>query len=213
LEASRKLKVQAFVSELWKEKTYVVSGSCGDALIIDPGSGVSATVAKYISEEKICPRGILLTHGHCDHIASVSDLQGIYTIPVFIHKLDSKLVSQANLYCVAFGIKAPIRVPTQLTLFGTDNNSLKVGSFDVSFLHSPGHTEGSVCFSIGTALFSGDTMLKGKIGRTDLPGGDPSLIAGSVKKIIRLPGSTKVYPGHGMPTTINEERRNLAEYL
>ncbi|MDO5439130.1 MAG: MBL fold metallo-hydrolase [Erysipelotrichaceae bacterium] len=147
---------------------------------------------------------ILLTHGHFDHIKGVDELVKEYDVPVYLHPGDkelatSKAVFQENLHLFGFSaiIKSPIRELSE--------GELKIGPFCFDVLYTPGHTEGSVCFRIGNDLFSGDTLFRRSIGRTDLEGGDMRKMKDSLRRIRELDPQLVVHPGHEGDTVLGEE--------
>jgi len=158
-------------------------------LVIDPGEEVFRIV-KTIAETGLKIRYILITHGHIDHVGGAAELKKITGAPVFIHALDSP------------GLGFP---PDGQAREGED---FKIGSYTIKVLHTPGHSPGGVCYHAPGAVFTGDTLFAGSIGRTDFPGGDyQRLIEGVREKIFALDGSLRAYPGHGPASTIDRERR------
>lgn len=161
------------------------SGTLRDGILIDPGffeEGINACIRK----EGIKVNWILNTHGHPDHTAG----NEAFTFPIMIHKLDAPFLSVS-----------PER-------FLEDGDVIKLGGLDLEVLHTPGHTPGGVAIRCGGVLFSGDTLFFEGVGRTDLPGGSSEALIKSIKeKLMTLPDSVKVFPGHGPETTIEHERR------
>ena len=160
-----------------------------EGLVIDPGDEVFRIV-KTIAETGLKIRYILITHGHIDHVGGAAELKKITGAPVYIHPLDIP------------GLGFP---PDGQVSEGKD---LSVGTYTIKVLHTPGHSPGGVCYHASGAVFTGDTLFAGSIGRTDFPGGDhPSLIEGVRRKIFSLDGKLRAYPGHGPASTIDRERR------
>ncbi|GHU82368.1 MBL fold metallo-hydrolase [Clostridia bacterium] len=171
-----------------------------DALVIDPGAEPEllrmALGARALA-------GILLTHGHGDHIGAVAALRGPQT-PVYIHEADAPMLTNPNLsLSVMLGGKPSQGEPD----FCFTEGELTVAGVTFTVLHTPGHTPGSVCFGCGDALFTGDTLFQAAVGRTDLPGGDTRALGRSIRRLMRLPPETRVFPGHGASTTIGAEGR------
>ena len=144
---------------------------------------------------------VLLTHGHFDHIAGIRSSKA----KVFMHKADMDWVNNVNQFLPMFGMSA-ISIP-KIDKFIEDGDIIRLGSLDIQVLHTPGHTQGGVCYYVDGNLFSGDTIFRESVGRCDLEGGDFDKIVLSIQnKIFTLPDETKIYPGHGKPTTVGWEK-------
>lgn len=188
---------------IYQTNCYLVhEGEGTEAFIIDP-AGDFEKIDKIITENKLDLKYIILTHGHGDHIGAVEELREKYSSKVMIHKDDEYMLkdSEINLSArMSGGIEIE---PDEVFV---DNQTLKVGSLELKFIHTPGHTQGSSCVLVKSVLFSGDTLFLNSIGRTDLAGGDKNKIISSIKeKLLILPTDVRVYPGHGPTTTINNE--------
>jgi len=147
---------------------------------------------------------ILLTHGHFDHIGGIKTGNNI---PVFIHKADLDLVKDVNTYMPMMGLPA-IDVP-KIDRIIENEEIIKLGNKEIKVIHTPGHTQGGVCYYTEGILFSGDTIFRESVGRCDLPGGNFEQLADSIKnKIFTLPDNTKIYPGHGKSTTVGWEKEH-----
>jgi glyoxylase-like metal-dependent hydrolase (beta-lactamase superfamily II) len=191
--------ITAFPNGKWKQNCYIVSDDdTGQALLIDPGSQAQE-IQDLISLRAHTPVAILNTHAHYDHIGAVAALMAQYAIPFYLHRGDDKLLKQANLYKILFESKAPVTIPQATHDLSQLAVPAQIGGFKVSVLFTPGHTQGSTCLQIGADLFSGDTLLPGGPGRTDLPGGDKKMLTASVNSLRNLPGTITVRPGHGRP--------------
>ena len=197
------LDVTVFVNGRWKQNCYIVSKG-GDAIVIDPGSQGDDLIA-LIESRSWRIHGIVNTHGHFDHIGAVAPLQEKYNAPFYLHGADERMMQRANLFRMVFEAKDPVRIPTLTKDISTLPPEFELGPFRIGWIATAGHTEGSVVLRIENMLFSGDTLMKGKIGRTDLPGGNREKLLESVKSLMSLPGETIVYGGHGPATTIAEE--------
>ena len=151
---------------------------------------------------------ILLTHGHFDHILGLNDLKRILNTKAVINKNDLIISDNVNEFTRLFN--QPDSVPPIYELFINDDDELTVGNLKINVMATPGHTEGGVCYIIDDKMFSGYTLFRESVGRTDLFGGNFSKLKDSIKnKILKLDENITVYPGHGPTTTIGHERRNL----
>ena len=175
-----------------------------NVIIIDPGSDGTSLSAR-IRREGWTIKAILLTHGHFDHINGAEYLQKVFAAPVYVHQEDEAMLSDPHLngatmfrFSGNYDIKA--------TTFGNDE-VITIDTRKIITFHTPFHTKGSVCFYLPEEgwLFSGDTLFKGSIGRSDLPSGSFRTITASLTKLQSLPESVTVYPGHGPKTTIGYE--------
>lgn len=169
-----------------------------EALAIDPGGSVPK-IAQALEERGLKLRAIALTHNHFDHSSGAVGLQAYNRAPIYMHKADEVLSES--------GIGAKF-LSAEKRYF-SDGDRLKVGGLAFEVLHTPGHSPGSVClYHASGALFSGDLLFRGAVGRTDLPLGDQAALERSIReKLARLPDETRLYPGHGPKSTLGEERR------
>jgi len=197
------LEVTTFVNGRWRQNCYIASSGT-DSLVIDPGSQ-AADLIKLIEERDWRIHGILNTHGHFDHVGAVADVKDRYSTPFYLHAADELLLKRANLYRMLFEAKDPVRIPAVTHDISKLPEAFEVGPFSISWISTPGHTAGSVCFRIENYLFSGDTLMQNAIGRTDLPGGNHDQLLGSVRKLQSLPQETIVCGGHGPRTTLQQE--------
>ena len=174
------LFVEKFENGKWKENSYVVSNSIREALIIDPGLDANS-VFDYLSKNKIKALAILNTHAHYDHVGAVSTIKDKISIPFYLHSGDHKLLRNSNLYVKIFDGDDPIKIPKVDYFLDQVNLPFRLGNFTIQILETPGHTSGSVSVQIENCLFTGDSLFNGKIGRTDLPGGNAKLLKKSFK--------------------------------
>ena len=181
------------------------------AVLIDPGDEVDDLLA-FIARTKLQVVAILLTHAHVDHVSGVARAKRVLNVPVHLHRDDLVLYEHAVAHGRLFGLN--IEAPPPVDLFYEGTGPIPVGDLDIFVHHTPGHCPGGVCLQIGRRgergldLFVGDTLFAGSIGRTDLPGGDYATLIRSIRQVLFSFGDeARVYPGHGPPTTIGEERQ------
>jgi hydroxyacylglutathione hydrolase len=192
---------------------YVLAPHAGaDAVIVDPGQSAFGRLRTILDEHRLTPAAVLLTHGHLDHMWSAQKVADTYGCPVFIHPQDRVMLTDPikgigpRLGQLALG--ALFREPRQVVELEHDAQLLDVGGMAVTVDHTPGHTLGSVCFRAPGLCFTGDTLFKGSVGRTDLFGGSGrDLMNSLVTKLMVLDDDTVVLPGHGPRSTIGFERR------
>ena len=184
--------------------SYIVVDDRRNALLIDPAMGERVTI-DAVKEHGLHLVEILNTHGHPDHIYGNAAVKEATKARLAIHRLDAYRLG-------------PKRPPTTLPIPPCDADDLfdegalgYVADLKLTALHTPGHTEGSTCFYLESdrVLFSGDVLFQGSTGRWDLPGGDREQMERSLERVMTLPPDTKVYPGHGAPTTIADELPTL----
>ncbi len=179
---------------------YLVGEAGGEAAVVDPGEEPDRILAE-LARHNLSLRYILLTHGHPDHIGAVARVREVTGAPVLAHAAEEPVLA---LGLDIFGRPMP-RVAPERWL--ADGEELPLGPGKVRVIHTPGHTPGGVCYLLGDDLFSGDTLFAGSVGRTDLPGGSQTDLLYSIwKKILVLPGTVRVHPGHGPSTALEEER-------
>ena len=196
--------IEKIVTGKWKENCYIIYDINKYSFIIDPGSN-SDRIINFIKSKNLKVLAILNTHGHYDHIGAVKKLKDEFSIHFFLHFKDQSLLNHANLYLKFFLGDEFIQIPKVDYYFDKIRLPIKLVDFSIQILFTPGHTEGSVCFHIEDFIFTGDTLLKGKIGRIDLPGGDEHTMKKSLKRISKLPTIIIIYPGHGESTTLSNE--------
>lgn len=196
------LKIKPVSVGVLEVSCYLVwESESGEALIIDPGDDAS-TVIEVIQTEGLKPVAVFLTHAHVDHIRGVPGVAGEYGIPVILHESDHGLYHSPNNALLPW-IPAAEKLP--------EPGDMPVFAHlpELRVIHTPGHTQGGVClyFPSESILFSGDTLFAGSIGRTDFPGGDADQLIQSIHtRLLQLPEDTIVYPGHGLSTTIGDEK-------
>lgn len=173
-----------------------------EAVLVDC-SAVEPEIKNILNKYGAKLKYILLTHGHFDHVAGIR--QG--DTEVVMHKNDLGVLNQTNNYLPMFGIPE-ITIPN-IDIFVDDGDIIKFGKNEIKVIHTPGHTQGGVCYFVEKMLFSGDTIFKEAVGRCDLEGGDFDQIVESIEsKIFTLPKDTIIYPGHGPSSTVGWEIEN-----
>ena len=200
-----KLEVSVFPDDLFGENCYLIRRRDTMAtLVVDPGLQLE-WVRQQIDSEGLTLEHILVTHGHIDHVAGVPALHAQTGAPIGMHSNDLAILGWETIAQYPF-------VPPSFTSFSIDTAlthgmTLAFQDLSLRILHTPGHTQGSVCFLFGLDCFAGDTLFQRGIGRTDLPGGDMQKIVFSIRHVLyALPPKTVVHPGHGPATTIEEEK-------
>ncbi|MBU2666682.1 MBL fold metallo-hydrolase [Actinoplanes bogorensis] len=200
---------------------YVVAAGPGEqCLIVDPGIGVLDRLDEVLTEHRLVPAAVLLTHGHLDHTFSVAPVCGARGITAYVHPADREMLADPAKglsmdLTQLFGGRLPYSEPDDVAEL-TDGATLTLAGLEVTVDHAPGHTGGSVLFrlpGVGSEFeadqvcLSGDVLFAGSIGRTDLPGGSTDTMLTSLRdKILPLADDTVVLPGHGPATTIGRER-------
>jgi hydroxyacylglutathione hydrolase len=177
-----------------------------EAMVIDPGDDIDDIVA-IIDEYKLRVKQIVITHAHIDHVGGAMKLRAKTGAPILLNQNDYALLKMLDVQAGWLGMKPPGDVEIEAGL--AHDETLRAGSLSANVLHTPGHTEGSVClyFPAEKMLIAGDTLFAHSIGRTDLPGGSFEKIMRSLHdRVLTLPDETTVIPGHGPVTTIGEER-------
>jgi hydroxyacylglutathione hydrolase len=201
------LKVTCHVCGPLENNVYVLEDPDSlKAALVDPGIE-SEPVFDYIENNKLVVELILLTHGHFDHVFSLAEAKRRYDAPIAVHRAAlpwlTRLTETAYNWGIAGAEPAP---PPDIELDGGE--SLDLAGNTIQVIHTPGHSPGQVAFYTGTDVLVGDTLFKRSVGRWDLPGADWDALESSIRdKLFALPDETTVWPGHGEPTTIGEEKR------
>jgi glyoxylase-like metal-dependent hydrolase (beta-lactamase superfamily II) len=179
-----------------------------EAMVIDPGDDIEDVLA-LIEKHNLKVKQIVVTHAHIDHVGGAMKLRAATGAPILLNQNDSALLKMLDMQAAWIGMKNPGQVDIDHSIGQAD--TLRTGSLTADVIHTPGHTEGSIClyFQAESKLIAGDTLFAGSIGRTDLPGGSMEKIIRSLhEKVMALPDDTLVVPGHGPLTTIGEERES-----
>mgnify|MGYP001036694579 CR=1 FL=1 len=202
------MNIKRLQAGIYAANCYIVASSdLSEAIVVDPG-GDADMILSEINKLAAKVKGILLTHGHGDHIGGVMALNKSLGVPVMVHKADLEMVKSSELnFSSSMAMDEVIIEPDVLL---TDGDEISIGNEKLLVIHTPGHTRGGICLYTLGHLITGDTLFKGSIGRTDLYGGDFDTIIRSIKnKLLRLPEDTIVYPGHGPESSIGfEKQRN-----
>ncbi|WP_432358609.1 MBL fold metallo-hydrolase [Sporosarcina sp. UB5] len=186
---------------------YFVLNDEGECLVIDPGEEGDRIITE-IEQLEVRPLAILLTHAHFDHIGAVDRVRNYFDIPVHIHEAEREWLGNPDLNGSSRYPGLPL-VENQGANYFLEDGELQIGSFQLEARHTPGHSPGSVSFIFKEAEIAvvGDTLFKGSIGRTDLPGGDTATLLQSIHdKLLSLDDDFLIYPGHGPSTTPGEEK-------
>ena len=201
------MRVEKFVTGIISTNCYLaVNEDTKQAVVVDPAAA-PARLMDHIREEGLKIEAILLTHGHFDHIMGIDGFLKEYSVPVYVHEDDLKMMedpqwNQSAIYTAGytFAGAAPLR----------DGQTLSLAGYDFQVLHTPGHTPGGCCYYVKSegVLFSGDTLFQRSVGRPDFEGSSTKdLIRGIKEKLMVLPDDTHVYPGHMGETLIGYEKR------
>jgi len=185
--------------------------SNGRALVVDPAPSSGAIQNAALAENAVID-GIILTHGHFDHIVSVDTLRRALCVPLYIHKDDAVMLTDGkkNAFYDFYGMERKYS-PADVLL--DDGDTLKCGDEEIKVIHTPGHSMGSVCYLFSDGMITGDTLFSDSIGRCDLWGGSDTLIAASLEKLRGYPPKTKIYPGHGPSAILGGALDNASYFL
>lgn len=198
------MKVSYFSVGALGTNCYIVSDN-GRAAIIDPG-GDAGRLLNDVKCNDLTVDYILLTHAHFDHIMAVDELCEATGAPVYVGAGDAPMLYDANfnLSAMVYPEQTVERTPDRLLFEG---DVVRIGDATLTVMETPGHTRGSICFVGENVLFTGDTLFDGSIGRTDLPGGDMSVLRRSLERLASLEGDYTVYAGHGEETTLSFQKK------
>ncbi len=205
------MKIDRLILGAYQTNCYILrrNNSSTDSLIIDTGLDANKLI-EFLQTERLNPVAVILTHGHPDHTAGVAALRKNFPdIKVYIHKLDAKMLTSPLSFLLTMAGK-PFRPIGRADFLIEEPMSVELAGIKLQVLDAPGHTPGSICLYAETegVIFVGDTLFEGSVGRTDL-GGDMVQLINSIKqKLLTLPDKTIVYPGHGLQTTIGQEKRH-----
>lgn len=182
--------------------------STREGMVIDPGDEIEDVLA-LIRKHNLQVKQIVITHAHIDHVGGAMKLRAATGAPILLNQNDYALLQMLDMQAAWIGMASPGKVEIDQSIGQAD--TVRAGSLTADVIHTPGHTEGSIClyFPAEKKLIAGDTLFAGSIGRTDLPGGSFQKIINSLhEKVLALPDDTIVIPGHGEVTTIGDERES-----
>ncbi len=201
------MNIERFVTGIYAANCYIVnSGELNEAMIVDPGGNVK-DIVRYLQKRKLKAKKIILTHGHLDHIGAAEELRRITNAEILIHKKDAYMLHDAerNMSAMSGGNIISFHEDGLLK----EGDTVRVDEINALVIHTPGHSAGGICLKVEDALFSGDTLFRGSIGRTDLDKGSMGALMSSIMdKLMKLSDDTRVFPGHGPETTIGIERKS-----
>lgn len=201
----QEVTIAKFVAGPLETNAYVVTVKGGVAsVIVDPSLGCREVV-RHCRDNKLEVGGIVLTHGHFDHIMGIPEIQKEWDVPVYVHRTERALVCQSGLNgSDMLGMSYFYAGP----LSNLEEPEMTIGGVHMGIIHVPGHSPGGVVLRFDGQVIVGDVLFAGSVGRADLPGGDFELLIDGIKqKLLTLPADTVVWPGHGNRTTIGREAR------
>jgi len=212
--------ITGFPAGPWGTNCWILAAAAGeDCIVVDPGHGSGPLIRQVVEEHRLRPAAVVLTHGHIDHVWSVTPVARANAAPAYIHAADvhrlkdpigtSFTTGREALLAMTEG-ELELTEPDDIRPLG-DAQTLTVAGIDLAVRHAPGHTEGSAVFCFdddgSPGLLSGDVLFAGSIGRTDLPGGDHTAMLHTLRTVVLpLHDDVRVLPGHGPTTTIGAER-------
>ena len=201
------MKICTICAQSFGANTYLLV-SDSHALVIDPTVSVSA-ILNAVRDEDAFLEGILLTHGHFDHVLSLDNLRSASGIEASIHENDAIMLTDGkrNAFYEFFGQERTYR-PAECLL--KDGDIIHLGNEEITVLHTPGHTQGSVCYLCDSGLITGDTLFAESFGRCDLWGGDMEQMRVSLASLRDLDGKLTIYPGHGAPSLLRDALDNVS---
>lgn len=202
-----KLILKSFILGQIENNNYLLIDEESKEAVLFDCSDDSKDIDNALKESGATLKYILLTHGHFDHVLGINDFKRKYNCKVLIHESDKLLLDTINEFIKRFGM-ADVETP-QIDGFVKDGDIIKLGENEIKVIHTPGHTQGGVCYLVEDKLFSGDTLFYESVGRTDLPGGNFNQLKSNIQdKLFTLNENIKVYSGHGPSSTIGHEKAN-----
>ena len=200
------MKIRSFtVGPVATQCYLIINQADNTAFITDPGDDAEMLL-RAIDEEKARLKYVILTHGHFDHVMAVGEILKNTGAKLVVHEDEVPALSDGVLSgCASFGVAMQDTLKEDIAV--KDGDTLDFGGTYLEFMHTPGHTVGSMCILLGDIILTGDTLFAGTCGRCDLPGGDYEMMLKSLKRLAELKGNFKIYPGHGEPSAIDIERK------
>lgn len=199
--------LKQFVLGSLEDNNYLLIDEASKEAVLVDCTAESDDIDKTLQEYGAALKYILLTHGHFDHVLGVNDFRNKYNCKVLIHENDKILLDSVEEFVKKFGMP-----PTEIQKvdgYVKENDIIKFGENEIKVIHTPGHSQGGVCYLIGDDIFTGDTLFFESVGRTDLPGGNFNQLKSNIQeKLFTLDENIKVHPGHGPSSTIGHEKTN-----
>jgi len=209
------IKIDTFVLGQLQTNTYCLISSQNNCYLIDPADDF-VFLSDYVINHGLNIKGIILTHGHFDHCLAAVTHKHIFKIPILANEKDLFLLKKIHTSSHYWTqTEYPILPIIKLDIDLQQRNTINLDDIVIKVINTPGHTPGSVCLYIPQSkiVFSGDTLFKNAIGRTDFIYSDKNLLKKSLRQILSYPLNTVIYPGHGPQTTISQEKQNLANFI
>ena len=207
------MKIQTFTFNDFAENTYILYDETKECIIIDPGCYTieeQNILTSFIHQKHLIPTKVLNTHCHIDHILGNKFVCNKWNIDLFAHEKELPLLQASKQISKMYGFDDYKLSPMPHDYLNA-GQTIKFGYVSLDILFCPGHSPGHICFysKKNNFLIGGDVIFKGSIGRTDLPGGDYEILIESInKEILPLPNETQIFPGHGIPTSLSEEKKH-----
>lgn len=195
------MNVKTYVNEPFSQNTYICTNEFDECLVIDPGGSVQQ-INSYIEKNKLSLSGIVLTHGHCDHMAGIMGIVNKTPASIYLNENDFSLVDSAAIIWSFTAKSFAYEGPSKDSLTPLPLGNIKLSHFSFECIHTPGHSPGSCLLDFGDKIFVGDTIFKNSVGRTDLIGGDDKVLASTLMNFPSFSENSVFFPGHGEPFTI-----------
>lgn len=200
------MKFKRIMAGIYAANCYIVwDDETKDGFVVDPGGDVD-DILKIVHENSIKIEGILITHGHVDHVGGVHELKKVYDVPVYLNNKDKQRILNKD---YIFELEEEEINTLKDAIDIEDGTVIKIGNMEITCLETPGHSPGGMSFKLENVIFTGDTIFLGSFGRCDLPGGDINALVSSIKsKIFVQDENTVLLPGHGKETSVKSEKNS-----